>query len=273
MDLALLRKIPLLSRLDDDELTRLSGLMRTQAYAANEPIMWVGEAGDELFLIGRGHVQVSCPDETGKEVMLARLGPGAFFGDIALLDAGPRTASVRALERAEMFVLKREDFFDFLRNDSDAALDVLQTIGKRHRETLDKLRGVASASAEIEQKATNWDRFADFIADLTASKPFVLFHVCWFTLWITINLWLSRHGQNPFDDPPFAWLSFVLAIEALFLTMFLLISANRSGEKDRIRDDAEYHVNLKAQYEIMQLHAKVDKLTAAITGRDAPPPP
>ena len=267
MDLAPLRKIPLLSRLDDNELGRLAELMRTQAYTANEPIIWVGEQGDELFLIHSGSVQVSCPDETGKEVILAKLEPGAFFGDIALLDAGPRTASCRAIDPTECLVLRRDDFFDFLRKDTSAAIDVLQTIGRRHRETLEKLRGVSNTAVEIEKKATRWDRFADFIADITASKPFVVFHMLWFAAWITFNFWLRAHGQNPFDDPPFAWLSFILAIEALFLTMFVLISSNRSGEKDRIRDDSEYQVNLKAQYEIMQLHAKVDRLTAAIAAR------
>ena len=271
MDLELLRKIPLLSRLDNDELSRLSGLMRTQTYAAGEPIIWVGEAGDELFLISDGNVQVSCPDETGKEVILAKLGPGAFFGDIALLDAGPRTASVRALEPAAMLVLKRDDFFDFLRKDPNAALDVLQTIGKRHRETLDKLRGVTSAAVEIEQKATRWGRFADFVAAASASQPFIWFHIFWFGVWVWANM---RHsGDYAFDQYPFGLLSIILAGEAIFLSLFVLISANRAGEKDRIRDDAEYHVNLKAQYEIMQLHAKVDRLTAAITARDGPLPP
>jgi len=272
MDLSLLRKIPLLSRLDDNELGRLSQLMRHQKYAANEPIIWVGEAGDELFLILQGTVQVSCPDETGKEVILAKLEAGAFFGDIALLDAGPRTASCRAIDPAECLVLKRDDFFSFLRKDPDAAIDILQTVGRRHRETLEKLRGVSNTTVEIEKKATSWDRFADFIANTTASKPFVIFHMCWFATWVLVNFWMVSKGKDPFDAPPFAWLSFILAIEALFLTMFVLISSNRAGEKDRIRDDSEYQVNLKAQYEIMQLHAKIDRLTAAVAAKTALPP-
>ena len=272
MDLSLLRKIPLLSRLDDNELGRLSQLMRHQKYSANEPIIWVGEAGDELFLILQGTVQVSCPDEAGKEVILAKLEAGAFFGDIALLDAGPRTASCRAIDPAECLVLKRDDFFGFLRKDPDAAIDILQTVGRRHRETLEKLRGVSNTTVEIEKKATSWDRFADFIANTTASKPFVIFHMCWFATWVLVNFWMVSKGKDPFDAPPFAWLSFILAIEALFLTMFVLISSNRAGEKDRIRDDSEYQVNLKAQYEIMQLHAKIDRLTAAVAAKTALPP-
>lgn len=261
MELDLIRQIPMLSRLDDAELARLSKLMRHQHFDAHAPVIWIGEAGDELFLISHGEAVVYYPDEQGKEVILATLKPGDFFGDVAILDGGPRTASVRTITPCEMLVLKRDDFFSYLKSDPPAAIDVLTVIGKRYREILDKLRGVSNANAIIEQKTTRWEHVADTIAAVSASQPFVMFHVAWFGIWIIANIILGKErGWDPF---PFGLLTLIVSLEAIFLSIFVLVSANRSGDKDRIRADADYQVNLKAQYEIMQLHAKLDKLIDA----------
>jgi uncharacterized membrane protein len=262
MDLELLRKIPLFARLDDSELSRLGPLLHTRKIGANEPVIWVGEAGREVFLIQSGRVAVSAPDDRGKEVILSTLGPGDFFGDLALLDGGPRSASVRTLEPCEMLVLEREQFVQFLRQNPDVAIDVLATIGKRYRETLEKLRGVTNANAVIASSATPWERVADAIATISASQAFVLIHVVWFGLWIVLNMTLPEAQR--WDPFPFGLLTLIVSLEAIFLSIFVLISANRAGEKDRIRADADYQVNMKAQFEIMQLHAKIDRLTEAV---------
>ncbi|MBC7783895.1 MAG: DUF1003 domain-containing protein [Burkholderiales bacterium] len=270
INLELLRRIPLLSRLDDTELSRLSSLMKHQVFGANEPVIWIGEAGDELYLIVSGQVTVTYPDESGKEVILATLTDGDFFGDVAILDGGPRTASVRTITACDMLVLRRDEFLGFLRLNPDAAIDILTTVGRRHRETLDKLRGVTNANTVIEQKMTHAERVADAVARVSASQPFVIFHVFWFSAWMAANLLATTdpdgrfHGWDPY---PFGLLSLIISVEAIFLSIFLLISANRAGEKDRIRADADYQVNLKAQYEIMQLHAKLDRLTALLSDK------
>jgi uncharacterized membrane protein len=260
MDIDLLRKIPLLARLDDAELTKLAALVHEKSIHANEPVIWVGEAGTEVYLIESGKVAVSAPDEKGKEVVLSTLGAGDFFGDLALLDGGPRSASVRTIEPCRMFVLNRRDFLNFLRQDPHAAIEVLGTIGRRYREILDKLRGVTNANSVIETSATTWERAADVIAAISASQLFVLVHVGWFGGWIILNMILGD-GWDPF---PFGLLTLIVSLEAIFLSIFVLISANRSGEKDRIRADADYQVNMKAQYEIMQLHGKIDKLADSV---------
>jgi len=260
MNAELLQSIPLFARLDPATLAGLAALLERRAFRANDPVIWIGEAGDELFLIRSGEVVVSYPDDTGREQVLSTLGPGAFFGDVALLDGGARTASVRAVTDAEMLVLGREAFLTFLRRNPETAVDVLITLGKRHREMIEKLRGVANPNALIEQKSSRWERAADTIAAVSASQPFVLFHVFWFGLWVTSNLLLGE--QRGFDPFPFGLLTLVVSLEAIFLSIFVLVSANRSGDKDRIRADVDHQVNLKAQFEIMQLHAKLDRLLA-----------
>lgn len=266
MDAHLLRRIPLLARLGDAELLRLVPLLNARLIAANEPVIWVGDAGNELFLIQSGRVAVTAPDEIGKEVALSTLGPGAFFGDLALIDGGSRTASVRTIEPCQMLVLGRDTFLTFLRQNPDVAIEVLATIGKRYRETLEKLRGVTNGNEIIESTSTGWERAADIIASISASQPFVLIHVIWFAVWVGLNMVPSENlAWDPF---PFGLLTLIVSLEAIFLSIFVLISANRAGEKDRIRADADYQVSLKAQYEIMQLHAKIDRLGESIKSVD-----
>jgi uncharacterized membrane protein len=99
----------------------------------------------------------------------------------------------------------------------------------------------------------------------------VAFHVVWFGVWIIANVASGLTGKQGWDPYPFGLLTMIVSLEAIFLSIFVLVSQNRSGEKDRIRADADYQVNLKAQHEIMQLHAKIDRLAEAIgPGRNEP---
>ena len=72
----------------------------------------------------------------------------------------------------------------------------------------------------------------------------------------------SRHlARTPWDEPPsFGMLGFIVTVEALFISLFVLISQGQQGERDRIRADLDYQVNLKAHQEVMQLHQKLDRL-------------
>jgi uncharacterized membrane protein len=261
MDTTLLAGIPLFSKLDSVELTALASLLKERTFPANHPIFWIGDKGDELYLIRHGRVQVSYPDETGREQILAVLDDGAFFGDLSLLDGGVRTASIRSVDPTTCFTLSRADFIRFLETHPAASVDVLGVLGARQREILDKLRGVTNANLLIEQKSTAWQRIADFIAAISANQWFVAFHLVWFGAWIGFNLLRGKGGPDPY---PFGLLTMIVSLEAIFLSIFVLVSQNRSGEKDRIRADADYQVNLKAQHEIMQLHQKLDRLTEAV---------
>lgn len=261
IDTSLLAGVPLFSKLDRHELEALGALLKVREVDANQPVFWIGDRGEELYIIAEGRVQVSYPDESGKEVVLAVLDGGAFFGDLSLLDGGPRTASIRTIDPCRFYTLSRSDFLAFLQKHPTASIDVLTVLGSRQRDILDKLRGVTNANQVIEQRATTWQRVADVIAAISASQAFVLFHVVWFGAWVIYNVIRGEDGWDPF---PFGLLTLIVSLEAIFLSIFVLISQNRSGEKDRIRADADYQVNLKAQHEIMQLHQKLDRLAEAV---------
>jgi uncharacterized membrane protein len=258
MDRSLLQNIPLFAKLPPEHLDELASMLKQHNFKSSEPIFWVGDKGDDFYIIQVGRVAVTCPDEQGKEITIAELGAGQFFGELSLLDGGPRTATARAHTDTILLSLDRTAFMNFLNHRPMAAGYIVSVLGARQRETLDKLRGVTNLNTVMEQRATTWQRVADVIAAVSASQPFVLLHIVWFSAWMLYNVIRGDKAPDPY---PFGLLTMVVSLEAIFLSIFVLVSQNRSGEKDRIRADLDYQVNLKAQHEIMQLHDKLDRIT------------
>jgi len=262
MDRELLRNIPLFARLADSELEALSTLLKPAEFESNKVVFWIGDRGDDLYLVQRGKVAVSAPDDAGREITLATLGPGAFFGDLSLLDAGPRTATVRTLADTQLLALDRADFFNFLRKAPEAAIHVLATLGARQRETIEKLRGLQNANVVFEERQSRWHRASESIAGVIASPLCVTIHLVWFALWVGANFGL---GDRAFDPMPWGLLGFVVTLEALFISFFIMIAQNRAGDRERLKNDIDHQVNQKAQIEVMNLHQKLDKLSLKIT--------
>jgi CPA1 family monovalent cation:H+ antiporter len=111
---ALLRKVPFFNELSEEDLAKIAGRTGIGSFLPGEEIVREGERGSAMFLIGRGAVQVSTKDAEGREIMLARLGAGDFFGEIALLHAQPRTATVRAVSPCTLLELRRDDLLPAL---------------------------------------------------------------------------------------------------------------------------------------------------------------
>lgn len=106
----LLKKIYIFQDLNSFELISVNKLIKSQKYSAGDIIISRGDPGESMYIIKKGKVVVFITDESNKEEELATLGVGDHFGEIALLDDGPRSASVRALEATETIKLSRPDF-------------------------------------------------------------------------------------------------------------------------------------------------------------------
>lgn len=271
----ILATIPLFASLPEQERVELEALLKPKEYPANRQVVWIGERGNDFYIVNHGKCLVSCPDESGKEVVLSTLGPGHFFGEISLLDGGPRTATVRTSVDSELLSLSRDDFLNFLRAHPDAAIYMLGILGKRQRDTNEKIRGIKNVNEAVAEGQSRWHVLAEKIAGISASQWFVLLNLVFFCAWIVVNIALKTSGRQPWDDPPsFGMLGFMVTVEALFISLFVLISQGHQGERDRIRADLDYQVNLKAHQEVMQLHQKLDRLhsilpkTAEAKGND-----
>jgi uncharacterized membrane protein len=125
---------------------------------------------------------------------------------------------------------------------------------------------VSGRSELAGQDNVTVQKTADWIAEFSGSISFLVLHIVIFTGWIVANTgWLP--GVPIFDPFPYGLLTMCVSLEAIFLSVFVLLSQNRQVAKDRIRADIEYDVNLKAELEVAHLHEKVDHLTAETARR------
>lgn len=263
-----LSHIPIFAAVSPAEQQALLDAMHLQRFEANQTIFWRGDEGDSFYLISIGQVAVTVPNDDGRHVTLDHLGPGRFFGEISLLDGGPRTATVRTTQPTEVYVLSRDDFHAFLRKHPDVSIQILTVMGQRQRASTEALRGMKNPNLAFEQsRVTLWQHTADLIATIAANQWFLLTHVVWFASWIGFNLLTTAEvlPQNwAFDPFPFGLLTMVVSLEAIFLAIFVLVSQGRQSEKDRLRTDLDYQVNVKAQTEIMNLTRKLDRVESLL---------
>jgi len=139
----MLEKIPLFADLDKAELEFLTRRAVTRQYPRNTILMTEGDYSDSLYCILSGRVKVFLNDDDGKEVILNVQGPGEYFGELALLDSGPRSASVMALEKCKLTVISKADFEDFLAKHETAQKKIMLGMIKRLRALTENVRTLA----------------------------------------------------------------------------------------------------------------------------------
>ena len=276
MDTALLANVPFFQLLDEEERASLAALIEHVRLPAGAPVFDHGDPGDCLYVICSGEVEIFFKDDTGNRIVLETARDGDVFGEISLLDGGPRTASVVVTQDLEALRVDRANLDAFLRKKPSAALDLLTATGKRLRLTAERLRHTASRNVneEVEDRRTAVQKIADWIAEFSGSITFLNTHLVLFFFWIILNVdwiksldvsWIDR--ISGFDPFPFGLLTMAVSLEAIVLSVFVLLSQNRQAAKERVRSDIEYEVNLKAELEVAHLHEKVDRLQADTSAR------
>jgi CRP/FNR family transcriptional regulator, cyclic AMP receptor protein len=267
-DAALLADVPLFALLDDTERATLAAQLDVVECKAGALLFNVGDPGDALYIVRAGELEIFVQNDTGDRIVLAHTLPGEMTGELSLLDGGPRTASALATEDLVALRLDRDDLEKFLLMRPSAALDLLAALGQRLRANTELLRHTATRNVneEMEDKRTPVQKAADWIADFSGSIPFLMLHLVVFAGWIILNVDLLP-GVQAFDPFPFGLLTMIVSLEAIVLSVFVLLSQNRQAAKERIRADIEYDVNLKAELEVAQLHVKVDHLGEELLAR------
>ena len=156
------RRFALFAELDDRELASIANVAKTRRYAKDDVIFHADESGDVFCLIKEGQVKVTMISPEGKEIILSLLGPGEFFGEMALLDDEPRSATVVATEALELVTIWRSDFLQILGENFTITKKVLAELSQRLR----------NASNRIESLATMdvYGRLARFFLDLARDQ-------------------------------------------------------------------------------------------------------
>jgi CRP/FNR family cyclic AMP-dependent transcriptional regulator len=137
----MLKTIPLFSCLNDSELTAIEKVAVKKTFPKNTILLSEGDSTDALYVICEGKVKVTIDDNEGKELILSILGAGEYFGEMALLDDEPRSASVTTKETTQLLIISKNDFMGFF-SSNPIALNLLKDLIKRLREANKKIESL-----------------------------------------------------------------------------------------------------------------------------------
>ncbi len=248
-DITMLQTIPLFSDLAEVEIEELARLLVEKSFPKGSEITEVGDAGDAFYIIQEGEVELSLKDTEGRYVPLDQIDAGEFFGELVMLTGESRRSTAKALTNVKVLELDREAFYGFLKRYPSSSMRIMIGLARRLRDTEQLLRFSTSQNANLieDEKTSVGQRIADKIAEFSGSLAFLALNAVLFLTWILLNLPGSPVQFDPF---PFGFLTMSVSLEAIFLSIFVLISQNRQASKDRIKSDLDYKVNLKAELEI-----------------------
>ncbi len=272
-DVEMLAGIEFFDMLEEDDRIALADVIDYEKLDAGQILFQTGEPGDALYIVRAGEIELYIKDTAGQKIVLNVVRPGEMFGELSLLDSGPRSATATALTETELLVLDRDDLLLLFQKKPDAALHMLAAMSSMTRKADQLLRTRVSRNVneEVQAHFTLIERIADWIAWFSGSMPFLAINLIWFVTWITLNTLILPvdpvTNERGFDPFPFGLLTMIVSLEAIFLSCFVLISQNRQAEKDRVRADIEYEVNIKAELEVAHLHEKTDRMYEEMLAR------
>ncbi len=135
----ILRNHELFRELSEEELDQLITVARIEEVRAKAPIFHKGAPGESMMAVVTGEVKISAPAADGREIVLAMMGPGEVFGEIALLDGCDRTADATAVTNCTLLVVHRRDFLPFLNAHPHVAIRLLRVVCQRLRRTTEQV--------------------------------------------------------------------------------------------------------------------------------------
>ncbi len=268
-DPQLLDGVRLFELLNDEDREALAAVIECVRVEAGQTLFEAGHPAESLFVVRTGEMELFIRDNTGQKIVLTIAHEGDLFGELALLDQGARTATAIALADSELLELDRDDLLLLFQRHPDSAVSMLAAVTGMMRKADELLRTRVSrnVNVEVEEHLTPLQRVADWIAWFSGSMPFLIVNAIWFVIWIVVNV--IDVGLPRFDPYPFGLLTMIVSLEAIFLSCFVLVSQNRQAEKDRVRADVEYEINVKAELEVAHLHEKTDRMYEQMLARFA----
>lgn len=257
-------KVPIFAHLSVADLDVLTTLWHEKQLHQGDVLFRKGDAGDAMFIIEEGIVEISVPDELKKrDIRVSVLHEGNFLGELSLIDGLSRTATAMAMEDCRLLEMKRNDFLTFIQERPSVAILMVSEIGQRLRATNELVTSLASknVNVEMDERLSVGDHLADKTTELFGSWKFIIWFVVFLGLWISLNV--VQLIFAPFDSYPFVFLNLLLGIVSSLQAPLIMMSQNRAQKKDRLRAELDYQVNLKSELMLQQLHAKLEEIRAA----------
>ena len=263
----LLAQISLFQGLTDEDRESLAKRLNEKTFKAGEIVFSQGDQGASMYVVHSGAVQIYLPsaEKDQPPVVLKDVRSGEYFGELAIFDDKPRSASVRALVDTVLMELTREELAEHLGRSRTAAMTILSEMANRLRETNAMLsqRATKDVMKEFEESLTWSQRLADQVAELNGSWAFMLFLIGLTAVWACLNTWL----HNPFDAYPYQFYNLALAILVALQGPLIVMSQNRQTAKDRAQAETDFRVNLKNEVGIEKMLAELGAMRAETNKR------
>jgi uncharacterized membrane protein len=263
----LLAQIPLFQGLTDEDREALAQRLTEKTFKAGDIVFSQGDQGSSMYVVRSGSVQIYLPsaDKAKPPVVLKDLLTGEYFGELAIFDDKPRSASVRALVDTVLLELTREELGEHLGRSKTAAMTILAEMAERLRETNAMLsqRAAKDVVKEFEENLTWSQRLADKVAELNGSWSFILFLLLLSVSWAGANHWLPK----PFDEYPYQFYNLFLAVLVALQGPLIVMSQNRQSAKDRATAETDFRVNLKNEVGIEKMLAEIGAIRAETNKR------
>jgi CRP/FNR family cyclic AMP-dependent transcriptional regulator len=138
-----LNKVSLFEGLPEEDLDQISDLATVRSFPRNTVIISEGDNSDSMYMVLNGKVKVYLSDDEGKEIIINILKEGDYFGELALLDESPRSASVMTLEDCKFAVLSKVAFDECLKSNPEIALQVIRGLSARLRYLTENVKSLA----------------------------------------------------------------------------------------------------------------------------------
>ena len=273
----LLAELPLFEGLNDEDREALAERLSEKAYKPGETVFTKGDTGSSMYIVLSGSAQIFLPPEKegSERVILKDVRTGEYFGELALFDSKPRSASVEASVETMLLELTREAFAEHLVRSKTAALAIMSEMAERLRETNALLgqRAAANVVKQIEDNLTWGQKLADKVAELNGSWAFILLLIGLTIGWTIVNMpAVSKalglgNADGGFDPYPYILYNLVLAILVALQGPLIVMSQNRQTLKDRAQAEMDFRVNLKNEVGIETLVREVGAFRVEATKR------
>lgn len=145
---SLLAKVELFGELDEGARLELAGQAGRRVVEKGQVLFWQDEPGESMFVLLEGAVKLVVRSRDGELVELVRHDPPAFFGELAVLDGGPRSATAEAVQRSTLLVVTREELLWLLRAEEQVAEALLRWLGTMVRRTTQQVTDLAFLSLQ-----------------------------------------------------------------------------------------------------------------------------
>lgn len=258
---SLLQRAPLFRRMNDEDLTAVVEMLKPQSVPAGTVLFKEGELRSVCYIVASGRVELYTVDFGGEEVRLQVSECGGVFGEMSLFDNAPRSASARTLEDCHLLTLDHDALHALIMEHPHVAFGMLADLTSRLRSTtaLVQERVVLNVNEAVAAKSSLVDRLSDVITHIFGNIYFVILSLVWFVVWIVWNLEIIP-GTQAFDRYPFGLLTTIVSLEMVLLSLFILIKQERQAANDKVRNDIEYEINVRAELGVRALGRQMARM-------------